>query len=196
LSLEGSDQAGIIAVGAGALLVLAGAIFKAANLRGDSNSKWSSRIDLAVVALDEKTVVELRELREEIETVLPDAHTPFDPTRNVSVNPAPLSERVERTAKYYTARMRMSNDLDRVRRLGRVFVFSLALLMIAVVLLTVHYAEVLDWAWTRWAGFGAGGLAVVILVAAGVVYGVCVDRLASGEILADTASRAGAGGDA
>jgi hypothetical protein len=119
LSLDAGAQAGIVAAGGAAVLVLAGAIFRAVNLRGDSNKKWSSRIDLAVVALDEKTVVELRELRTEIDELLPsDEGLPFDPIR-VSADPGPLSQRVKRTAAFYAARMRMQKDLDRVLRLGR-----------------------------------------------------------------------------
>ena len=175
------------------MLVLAGAIFKAVNLRGDHNTKWSSRIDLAVVALDEKTVVVLRELRTDIDKLLPTDEDPFDPIR-VSVDPSPLSERVEQTATFYAARVRMTKDLDRVLRLGRVFVFGLVVLMLAIVLLTLHYAEILDWSWMRWAGYGCGGVGVAILISAMVVYSVCVDRLASGEILAETASQAGGGG--
>lgn len=194
--LQGSDQAGIIGVGAAVLLGIAAAMFKAANLRGDSNSKWSSRVDLAVLALDEKTVVELRELRDEIDDLLPEDIGPFDPTRVVTLNPAPLSARVEQTARYYKARMRMERNLAIVRRLGRVFVASLALLAVSVVLLTIFYAELIDdWAWIRWAGFASGGLGAITLVASMTVYVVCVDRLAGGEILADTASQTSGSGD-
>lgn len=193
MSLGSSDQAGIIAAGGAAILVLAGALFKAVNLRGDQNAKWSSRVDLAVVALDEKLVVELRELRREIDEVLPDTHG-FDPTLDVSMNPAPLSARVEKTAEYYSARVGMKRDLARVLMLGRVFVFGLVVGMVAAVCLTLRYAEIVDVSWLRWAGFGTGTLAVLVLALAMSVYGVCVDRLASGELLADTASRAAAGG--
>jgi hypothetical protein len=192
VSLSDSDPAGIIAVGAGTLLVLSGAAFKAVNLRGDANSKWSSRIDLAVVALDEKTVAELKALRAEIDDLVPDDDAPFDPAQAI-IDPAPLSERVERTAKFYRARVRMENDLDRVRRLGRVFVFLLLLLMISVAMLTIHYAELFDWSWARTAGLAAGAVSVALLIFAGAVYGVCMDRLASGEILADTAGQGGGG---
>ena len=174
------------------MLVLAGAIFKAVNLRGDHNTKWSSRIDLAVVALDEKTVVVLRELRTDIDKLLP-TDDPFDPIR-VSVDPSPLSERVEQTATFYAARVGMKKNLNRVLSLGRVFVFGLVVLMVAIVLLTLHYAELLDWSWMRWAGYVSGGIGASILVCAMVVYSVCVDRLASGEILAETASQAREGG--
>jgi hypothetical protein len=194
VSLGSSDQAGIIAAGGAAVIFLAGAIFKAVNLRGDQNAKWSSRVDLAVVALDEKLVVELRELRREIDEVLPEGGK-FDPTVDVSMDPAPLSVRVEKTAAYYSARVGMKRDLDRVLVLGRVFVLGLVAGVLAAVFLTLHYAEIVNWSWLQWAGFGTGAVAVAVLVVAMIVYGVCVDRLASGELLADTASRAAGGGE-
>lgn len=192
MSVDG-DQAGVIAIGVGALCVLAPAIFKAANLRGDSNNKWSSRVDLAAVALDEKTVVELRELRDETDTVLPPADAPFDPSQAI-VDPSPLSERVERTAKYYRARVRMQRDLHRVCRLGRVFVVSLTMIAIAAALLPAYYAELLDWGWMRWVGVSLGAVGLLALIVGGVVYVVCVDRLSGAEMLADTAAQAAGAG--
>ena len=193
MSLEGSDQAGIVAIGAGALLGVAGAIFKAANLKGDSNSKWSSRVELAVLALDEKTVAELRELRDDIDDLLADADAPFDPSHVVSVDPGPLSARVEQTARYYSARVRMESNLHRVRQLGRVFVVGLSALALAIAALTLYFGELVDPAWLKWAGFVLGALGLVASIAAGIVYVVCVDRLSGDEILADTASQAGGG---
>lgn len=187
MSLDG-DQLTVVGIGVGVLLVLIPAIFKAGSLRGDANNKWSSRRDLAVVALDEKTVVELRNLRDETNTVLPPVDAPFDPAQAI-VDPSPLSERVERTAKYYRARVGMERDLDRLRRLGRVFVASLSMLAVATVLLTVYYSELLDWKSLQWAGVGVGGVGLTTFIVAGVVYILCEDRLSGAEILADTAAQ-------
>jgi hypothetical protein len=189
LSLAGGDQAAVIAVGAGVLLAAGGGIFKAVNLRGDSNSKWSSRIDLAAGALDEKTIAELHGLRSEIDDLLPEAGMPFDPAQAI-VDPSPLSARVEQTAKYYRARVRMQKDLGRVLKLGRVLVLGLALFAIGVVLLTIYFAELLSWDWPRFAGFGFSAVGLATLLVAMCGYGFCVDRLAGAEILADTASQA------
>jgi hypothetical protein len=191
LSFDG-DQLTVIGIGVGSLLVIGPAIFKAANLRGDTNNKWRDRVDLAVVALDEKIVGELGELRDETDSVLSPANVPFDPAQAI-VDPSPLSERVARTAKYYAARVRMKTDLNRAHRLGRVFVVSLSMLAFAVVLLTLFFADLIDWNPMKWAGVVIGGLGLVALIAATVVYVVCVDRLSSAEILADTAPQGGGG---
>jgi hypothetical protein len=187
-----AEQLGVVALGVTSLLVIGPAIFKAANLRGDTSNKWSTRVDIAVVALDEKIVSELSELRDEAEDVLAPVNAPFDPAQAI-VDPSPLSERVGRTAKYYAARVRMKNDLVRVRRLGRVFVMSLSMLALAIVPLTLYYADLVRWDPSWWAGVILGALGLVGLIVATFIYIVCVDRLSGAEILADTASQAGGG---
>ena len=188
MSLAGADQAGIVAVGVGVLIAVGGGIFKAVNLRGDSNRKWSSRIDLAASALDEKSIAELHRLRSEIDNLLPEPGAPFDPAQAI-IDPSPLSERVGQTGKYYRARVRMRKDLNHILRLGRAFVFGLAVLGLGVILLTLHFAELVSWSWMRTAGFASGGLGLVILLLTMIGYGICVDRLAGAEILAETASQ-------
>jgi hypothetical protein len=176
------------------LAATATGIFKAVNLRGDSNRKWSSRIDLAAGALDEKTVAELQVLRSDIDGLLPEAGSPlepgppFDPAQAI-VDPFPLSERVERVAKYYRARVRLQKDLERVLTLGRVFIFGLVAFGIGVIMLTLYFAELEKWGWLSAAGFTFSGIGVATLVLAMIGYGICVDRLAGAEILADTASQ-------
>jgi anti-sigma-K factor RskA len=184
-----AEQATIIGIGVASLLVIGPAIFKAANVKGDTNNKWSTRVDLALVALDDKIVRELGELRNETDHLLAPVDAPFDPAQAI-VDPSPLSARVERTALCYAARVRMRTDLDRARRLGRVFVVSLSMLAVAVVLLTLFYAELVTWDPLRWAGVVVGGIGLIALIAATVVYVVCMDHLSDDEILADTASQA------
>jgi hypothetical protein len=193
LSLDAGDQATIIGIGVAAVVVLVPALVKAANFRGDMNKKWSSRIDLAAVALDEKTVVALRRLRDEIGDTLPDADTPFDPAQAI-LDPSPLVGKIEKTSKYYRSRVRMQKYLNTLLHLGRISAAALALLIIMVVLVTVFYAELWHATLVRTVGLIGGGLALFALVAAGVAHYVCVEGLASSEILAETASQAGAEG--
>lgn len=194
MSLSGGDQAAVVALGATILLATGGGIFKAVNLRGDSNRKWSSRIDLAAGALDEKTVAELQVLRSDIDGLLPEAGSPlepgppFDPAQAI-VDPSPVSERVERVAKYYRVRVRLQKDLERVLALGRVFVVGLVTLAIGVASLTLFFAELETWKGLSVAGFILGGVGLATLILAMIGYGICVDRLAGAEILADTASQ-------
>lgn len=188
MSLD-AEQLTVIGIGVAALLVIGPAIFKAANVKGDTNNKWSTRVDLAVVALDEKIVAELGEIGSATRSLLPPDDAPFDPLVAI-VDPSPLSERIERTATYYAARVRMRNNLSRARRLGRTFVASLSMLAVGVVVLTLYYAELVRWDPLWWVGIVVGGAGLAVLSAAAVVYIVCMDHLADDEILADTASQA------
>lgn len=190
MSLGVGEQTAIILGGGTALLILGGATFQAASLRGDINAKWSSKVAVAVTALDEKALKALRDLRDEIDRVLPKT---FDPAE-MTLNPAPLSDRVEETTRYHRARQRMERNLARCRGLGRALVAGLLLLMIAVLLLTLHYSELVDGGFTFWAGVITGGIAIAEIVGSGVAYIVLQDRLASDEILADTASQVTTGG--
>jgi hypothetical protein len=194
LSIDGGTQAAVIGAGATVLLVLGGAIFRCADLRGDTNRKWSSRKDVAVVALDEKTVFALRELRDEISSALPAEGIPFDPAEAI-VDPSVLIGRVEVTAKFYRSRVRMEKDLKLVLRMCRVFYFSLLALAVGVLVITLFYAELWHWDVLHWGGFGLGGAAIAALLISGGIYSHRIDRLGTSELMADTASQAGAAGD-
>lgn len=188
MSLD-AEQFTVVGIGVAALLVIGPAIFKAANVKGDTNNKWSTRVDLALVALDDKIVRELTEIHSATASLLPSANAPFDPVQAIA-DPSPLSERIERTAVYYAARVRMTNDLARACKLGRKFIASLSMIASATVLLTLFYAELIKWDPLRWAGVTAGGTGLIALIASSIVYIICMDHLSDDEILADTASRA------
>jgi hypothetical protein len=192
LTLSPGDEAAIIAVGVGALLAVGAGIFKVAALRGDMNTKWARRVDFAVAALDEKTIAELEQLRDDVEDILPAGPGGFDPAQAIA-NPAPLFVRAEHTVKYYRARARMEKDLVRLRRLGPVLVCALTGVEIAAAILTVFYGELLLWAWLEACGLIVLGVAVVAVIAATATYAVLHHRLAGGEILAGTGGRAVAG---
>jgi len=188
VSLDG-EQLTVVGIGVAALLVIGPAIFKAANVKGDTNNKWSTRVDLALVALDDKIVRELAEIGSATALLLPPADAPFDPVQAI-VDPSPLSERVERTADYYAARVRMPKDLARACKLGRKFVASLSMLAIGIVPLTLFYAELITWGPLRWAGVALSGIGLITLIVASIIYIICMDRLSDDEILADTSSQA------
>ena len=194
MRIDGGTQAAVIGAGATVVLVLGGAIFRCADLRGDTNRKWSSRKDLAVVALDEKTVFALRELRDEISGALPAEDVPFDPAEAI-IDPSLLIERVEKTAKFYRARVRMEKDLKLVLWLCRVFYFALIAFALAVVMTTLFYAELWHSDVLRWGGFGLGGAAIATLVLSGALYSHRIDRLGTSELMADTASQAAVAGN-
>lgn len=191
MSLKTGDLAAIVAVGVGALLVIGGGIFRAATIRGDMNARWTRRVAFATAALDEKTISELEQLRDEVDRILPEG--PFNPAQALA-DPAPLSERAERTTKYYRARRRMEGDLALLRKLGPVIVAGLVSLEVAAAILTAFFAEFLTWDWLRSTGLVLLGLAILVLVLAAGTFVVTMHRLTTGEVLAGTGGQADAGG--
>jgi hypothetical protein len=192
LTLAAGDEAQVIGVGAAALLVLGGAVFKMASFRVDMDSKWAGRVKFATAALDEKTIAELEILRDEVEEILPASGGGFDPAQALA-DPASLSKRAEKTVKFYKARTRMQGDFEKLRALGPVFVGSLAVLQLQALLLTLYFSEILRWAVFKPVGLIllAGGLAVLIV--AGSMFVFLQQRLANEQILAGTGGQAEAG---
>jgi hypothetical protein len=126
--LNPGDQATIIGVGAAVLLAAGGGIWRAASLRGDLNARWRRRVDFAVARLDELIIAELRMLRDEVDTVLPEPQD-FDPVL-VLADPAPLSKRAAHVVKLYRTRQHMERDLARSRSVGIALITALSLICI------------------------------------------------------------------
>jgi hypothetical protein len=187
LTLTSGDEAAIIAVGATLVAGSGAGIFKAASLRGDTNAKWNRRVEYAVAALDEKALAELEQLRDDVEDILP-AGPGFDPSQAIA-NPAALSERAERTVRFYRARTRMQRDFERLCSVCPVLVGALTGFLIAVCILTSFYADLVTWGWVELCGLIILAAAVVTLVVTTVLYVVLQHRLASAEILAGTGGR-------
>lgn len=188
MSLHTGDEAAIIGLGVGVILTVGAGIFKASTLRGDINSRWTRRVSFAIVALDEKTISELEQLRDDVDDVLPGGHG-FAPAQAIA-NPAPLSARAETTVKYYRARTRMERDFHLLRRLCPSLVVALAAVELAALILTLFYAELVTWGWLRPCGLILLAGAAAALVVATCVYVVLQHRLASAEILAGTGGQA------
>lgn len=192
MNLSAGDQAQILGVGAGALLVVAAGIFKASVLRGDMNSKWTRRVDLAVSALVEKTISEAEQLRDKVDEILPTA--PFDPV-HLLADPAPLGQLAGRTVGFYRASLRMGSDFVLLRRICPVIVGALVAMELAILALTAHYGELVSWSWLRLPGLILLGAAAVVIVGATAIYVVLQHRLTSAEIEAGTGGRIDGGTD-
>lgn len=188
MSLTSGDEAAIIAVGATLLAGAGAGIFKAASLRGDTNAKWNRRVEYAIAALDEKALAELEQLRDDVQDILP-AGRGFDPSQAIA-NPAALSQRAERTVRFYRARTRMESDFERLCSICPTLVGALTLFLIAVCILTSFYADLLTWGWVEVCGLVVLAAAVGALVVTTALYVILQHRLASAEILAGTGGRA------
>ena len=192
MTLSTGDEAQVIGVGAAAVLVLGGAIFKMASFRGDIDSKWSGRVKFATAALDEKTIAELEALRDEVDEILPGDAGGFDPAQAIA-DPAQLSKRAEKTVKFYKARTRMQGDFEKLRALGPVFVGALSAVLVGALLLTAYFAEIARWSLVKPLGLVVLLAGVAVLFGAGAMLVFLQQRLANEQILAGTGGQAEAG---
>jgi hypothetical protein len=180
LPLSGGEQIGAVVGGAALLLVVVGAVVRAATMRGETHNKWQRRVQFSDSALEQREIEQLKALRDELEQVLPPGE---DPVALSTFNPTPLAGRTSQVAKLHVSRTRMGAALDKLRWLGTVFTVLLSLLAVAIVLLTLHYGELISASWLRHAGLIVGGATVACLIIAGVAYIVLHKRLADGQIL-------------
>ncbi|MDO8184677.1 hypothetical protein Q5424_04930 [Conexibacter sp. JD483] len=187
MSLDSGEQAGVIWGGVAAVLVLGAGIFKAARARGDIHNEWDARVRLAAAVLNDKAANELRELRDEINEILPPDEAPFDPV-DVIADLSPLIARAEQATEYGDARDRMLKALDRAKKVVHVpLIAGLTLLLVGLVALTAFYADAIDVPGiVRPVGFALVGVSALILAFVTGIYTVCQSRLSRGEILAGT----------
>lgn len=186
MSLSAGDQANVIGIGSLLLLGVGGGIWRTATLRGDQNARWAARVDLAVAALDVKTIQQLEKLRTEVDAVLPtDA---FDPSQAIA-DPAPLSQSAKRAAELHATRVQMESALTYLLTIGRVVVIGLVSLFFGIGCATIHYAELWNWGPLRAVGFVFLGVSALLLLGACGTYIFLQDRLASAEQLAGTAGQ-------
>jgi hypothetical protein len=186
MTLSAGDQAQVVGIGTLLLLGLGGGIWRTATLRGDQNARWASRVDLAIAALDAKTIQQLEKLRGEVEAALPEDE--FSPSQ-VIADPAPLSQSAERAVGLHRASRRMGSSLRHLLTIGRLIVGELSGLFLGVACTATHYAEL--WLWTPLTAIGLGlvGGSGLLLIGTAGVYVFLQDRLASDEALAGTAGQ-------
>jgi hypothetical protein len=180
MPLTSGEQIGAIGTGAGVLIVVVGAIVRAATMRGETHNRWQRRVQYSDSALEQREIGELKALRGELEEVLPPGE---DPVALSTFDPTPLAERTSHVAKLHASRTRMARAFDVVRRLGHVFTLLLSVFAVATVLLTLYYGELATASWLRVAGLILGGLSVAGLTIAGLAYIILHKRLADAQIL-------------
>jgi hypothetical protein len=187
MSLSAGNQAQVIGIGAFLLLGLGGGVWRTSTLRGDQNARWAARVDLAVAALDARTIRQLETLRADVDAALPKEE--FDPAQAIA-DPAPLSQSAERAVDLHRASTHMRSALRRLLLVARLVVGGLAGLFVGVACTTLHYAELWNWSPLRIAGFAVLGASGLLLLGTCAGYFVLQEQLAGAEQLAGTAGQA------
>jgi hypothetical protein len=151
------------------------------------NARWASRVDLAIAALDAKTITQLEELRTAVDAALPKDE--FSPAQLIA-DPAPLSGIAAGAVDLHKARNRMSTALARLLRLGRIAVGGLVGMLLGTACATAHFAELWGWSPLKLSGLILLCGSAVLLIGVTLAYVVLQDQLATGEALAGTAGQA------
>lgn len=180
MPLSGGEQIGAVFGGAAVVIVAAGGIVKAAQMRGETHNRWQRRVQFADSALEQREIDELEQLRDALEAVLP---TGDDAPGLSTFDPTPLAERTGQVAKLHTSRTRMHNAFKTLRWLGTVFTVLLAIFIVAVGLATLYYAELTRADWVQVVGLACGAVSVIGLALAGGVFAWKHKRLADAVIL-------------
>jgi hypothetical protein len=187
MSLSAGDQAQVIGVGVAGLVAFGAGVWRVAALRADMNARWASRVDLAVAALDARTIQQLENLRAAVDASLPEGE--FNPSQLIA-DPAPLSRIAEDAVNLHRARNRMSSALARLLGVGRLAVGGLIGMLLGAACATAHYAELWDWSPLRLSGLTLLCGSAALLVGVTLAYVVLQDQLATAEALAGTAGQA------
>lgn len=176
------NQLGILGLAAVLFLAALPALWKAAGLRGDTNKKWSERVEVAHAGLSERATSELLQLQNEIGTALGGA-TGFTPAQ-VWIDPDPLVKRANKCADLLRVRDKLHDRFRRHRRLGPILITPLIAYAIGVVAGTLYFTEVAHNLWMRNAAFLLDGLALAALVVIFAFYVYYEAQLTKAEELA------------
>lgn len=181
-ALTTDQRIAALAVCAALLLPAFPALWKAAQLRGDTITRWRDRVDVAYSGLTERAIEALRDLQAEADQILGDMGT-FDPLLAVA-DPGPLAAQAMRFNKLLRARGLLRRRYNRQLRLVSLGSYLVAAYAVGLIVVGAYLADTEQVHWTLWAGVALAGAA---LVAGGVLLGFYTyveNGLSGAEIMA------------
>jgi len=169
------------------------ALWKAAQLRGDTIARWRDRVDVAYSGLTERAVAALNELQAQANQLYGDMNA-FDPLLAV-VDPAPLAAQATRFNQLLRARGLLRRRYSHQLRLVSLGTYLVAVYAAGLVEATAYLAGAQHMDWMIWVGITVAGAA---LLAGGVLLGFYTyieNRLTGAEIMAAPPTAPATGGD-
>jgi len=158
------------------------ALWKAAQLRGDTVKRWRDDVGVAYSGLTERAVETLRDLQAQADQLLGDMDT-FDPLLAVA-DPEPLAALATQFNKLLRARGLLRRRYSRQLRLVSLCTYLVAAYVVGLAAVAVYYADGGHGYWTMWVGIG---LACAALLAGGLLLGFYTyieNKLTGAEIMA------------
>jgi hypothetical protein len=171
-----------LAIGSGAALVIIGALWKSARLRGEANKDWSSRISAAEAGLTERAIRQLSVLRSKTDELVGASGAAFDPM-SATADPAPLLKLAKNFERCMFARRRAQQFFQALLKLGYFAGWALAVLLLCVILIALHFSQVLSLRGLFWWVIGVAGLAMLTGLGVLAAHWFLQDQLTNAEIL-------------
>lgn len=175
----------VLALGAFVGFTLGGFLVRSVKMQGDASVEWTERIERAESKLDAKAMNELEQLRDETDEVLGDPELGTDPSKLATADPTPLFERAKKTTKLFAARKAIGESHTKHLRVAPWETAFLIGALVADVLLTLYYSNVIDESAVRIVGLifaAVCGTALLVLFALELIYR---HRMSSSEALAE-----------
>jgi len=101
-----ADRLAALSLGAACIVPALGLLWKSSSLRGDVFAKWAERVDIAYAGLSERAVLLLRQLQNDIDSLLGDPETNFIPDLVVE-DPGPLVKVTRKFDRIICARRKL-----------------------------------------------------------------------------------------
>lgn len=181
MTLTPDQRIAAIGVSVGLLLPAFPAMWKAAGLRADTNSRWRTRVDLTYAGLTERAIETLRELQAQANQLLGDLNT-FDPALAVA-DPAPLAEKAARFNRMLKARHSLRIRFRGQLRLMTLAVYLVALYAAGIIFAGIYFDGLYD---INWLGDLGLALTALSLAAGGLLlaaYTYIEHKLSGAEIM-------------
>jgi hypothetical protein len=181
-TLTTDQRIAVLAVCVALLLPAFPALWKAAQLRGDTIGRWRARVDIAHSGLTERAIEALRDLQAQANQLLGGMDT-FDPLLAMA-DPGPLATQATRFNKLLRARGLLRRRYDRQVRLVGFGCYLVAAYALGLVVICLYVGGAEHACWTLWAGVALAGAA---FIAGGLLLGIYAyieNKLTGAEIMA------------
>lgn len=178
-----ADRLAVLSLGAACMVPALGLLWKTCSLRGDVFAKWAERVDIAYAGLSEHAVLLLRQLKNDIDSLLGDPEANFIPDLVVG-DPGPLVKITRKFDRIICARRKLRRRFNLMVWSCACAPFLVGVFIVGAGLAVLNYAKFVTN--FRFGPIGLTGCAVALALGGVVVvmYSYLNWRLTSAEIWA------------
>jgi hypothetical protein len=176
VSKSGPDPVWGIGLGVGLFVLSAPMLWAALNLRSKTHSRLRSSVDIAFAGLSEQTVIKLRLLQSQLDTLLPSRSEAFDPLTLI-VDPAKIEQPAKRAIRILRQRSRVVRQFEfllLVCSIARYVAGAFTTLVaVSTLLYFFTFTLVALWLTSCWIAAAVGIFGIVVVI----MYSILVNRI-------------------